>query len=495
MELMTPAGPRLPPEMWAHIFSFFSARDIGRLALVCSAWRITSENDELWRPGFAASGGPDRAAWLDLCCTSSRRRAAAAAAHGDLGDRPLTKSLWGELAPVEGNWAGGLCDVTVTGMPRGRPVECMVIDEAHGRLILGTKGGSMELLDLPGSRTHVNDDDDDDEDEENEAKQHRARGAMVRRLRSAHSGPVRTLQLSPDGLLLASATARAAHLWDAKALESRPALSGGGPIMAFVPHSPSASTNILLSASAFGTTMRVWDAHDANLLHSLTPPNTEPLSLAIASVAIEPTIAAVGYASGGICVFSLETGQLLQQLLAHNGYVTCMQLQPGVLISGSGKPAQKFDAGHVNSILLHGPDQEQIISGSDDRTVRLWSRAQGKCIQTLADDSVMIHAMQKKHFATQPTAILTGEGPHIRLWNLDSQGLRHLWCESRPGTQDISSLAATTRFIAAATWDARVALYDFEGSSQSIRPREGHGSHSIAEGLTSAERWRGLDRV
>jgi hypothetical protein len=114
----------------------------------------------------------------------------------------------------------------------------------------------MELLDLPGSRTLVNDDDDDGEDEENEAKQHRARGAMVRRLRSAHSGPVRTL-LSPDGLLLASATARAAHLWDAKALESRPALSGGGPIMAFVPHSPSASTNILLSASAFGTTMRV----------------------------------------------------------------------------------------------------------------------------------------------------------------------------------------------------------------------------------------------
>jgi hypothetical protein len=31
----------------------------------------------------------------------------------------------------------------------------------------------------------------------------------------------------------------------------------------------------------------------------------------------------------------------------------------------SGKPAHKFDAGHVNSILLHGPDQEQIISGSD----------------------------------------------------------------------------------------------------------------------------------
>ncbi|ELR15240.1 uncharacterized protein ACA1_219660 [Acanthamoeba castellanii str. Neff] len=92
----------------------------------------------------------------------------------------------------------------------------------------------MELLDLPGSRTHVN--DDDDEDEENEAKQQRARGAMVRRLRSAHSGPVRTLQLSPDGLLLASATARAAHLWDAKALESRPALSGG--IMAFVPAQP-----------------------------------------------------------------------------------------------------------------------------------------------------------------------------------------------------------------------------------------------------------------
>jgi hypothetical protein len=81
---------------------------------------------------FAASGGPERAAWLDLCC---RRRAAAQCDH--LGDNLLTKRLWGELARVEGNWAGGLCDVTVAGTPRGRPVECMVIDEAHGRLIFG----------------------------------------------------------------------------------------------------------------------------------------------------------------------------------------------------------------------------------------------------------------------------------------------------------------------------------------------------------------------
>ncbi len=135
MELTTSAGPPLPPEMWAHIFSFFSPRDVGGLALVCSAWRSASENDELWRPffmGFAASGGPERAAWLDLSC---RRRAAA---HGDqLGANLLTKGLWGELAPVEGNWAGGRCDVTVAGTPRGRPVECMVIDEAHGRLIFG----------------------------------------------------------------------------------------------------------------------------------------------------------------------------------------------------------------------------------------------------------------------------------------------------------------------------------------------------------------------
>lgn len=39
----------------------------------------------------------------------------------------------------------------------------------------------------------------------------------------------------------------------------------------------------------------------------------------------------------------------------------------------------------------------------------------------------------------------------MRLWDLDGEGLRHIWGESRPGTQDISALAATTRFIAAAT--------------------------------------------
>ena len=65
------------------------------------------------------------------------------------------------------------------------------------------------------------------------------------------------------------------------------------------------------------------------------PPDTEPHSLPLTSVATNPP-RAVGYVSGGICVFSLETGQPIQQLLAHNGFATCMQLQPNVLVSGSG---------------------------------------------------------------------------------------------------------------------------------------------------------------
>jgi hypothetical protein len=127
--------PWLPTEVWVHIFGFLAdGRDLGRLALVCSAWRTISESDALWRRFVGVSASwPDVAAWL--LASQLRQRGRRGAATRDRGS--TLKRLWAELAPREAHWHDGLCGVTVTAMPKGRPVECLVIDEPHGRLILG----------------------------------------------------------------------------------------------------------------------------------------------------------------------------------------------------------------------------------------------------------------------------------------------------------------------------------------------------------------------
>ncbi len=86
------------------------------------------------------------------------------------------------------------------------------------------------------------------------------------------------------------------------------------------------------------------------------------------------------------------------------------------------------------------------------------------------------------------TRHVIGEGPHVRLWNLDGEGLRHIWGESKPGTQDISALAATARFIAAAK--QRESAADTLSASSAASSSESEG-----EAAAAAQRAAGRSRV
>jgi hypothetical protein len=91
----------------------------------------------------------------------------------------------------------------------------------------------------------------------NAAKQQRRLQAAIRRMRSAYNVPVRALQLSPDGSLLASATAREVHVRDAETFERWP-LAVAGSMMAFAPHGAAGSSaNILLTAQTLDGCVKV----------------------------------------------------------------------------------------------------------------------------------------------------------------------------------------------------------------------------------------------
>jgi len=60
----------------------------------------------------------------------------------------------------------------------------------------------------------------------------------------------------------------------------------------------------------------------------------------------------------------------------------------------TGAPLQTLE-GHTSSVTLvaFSPDGKQVVSGSDDRTVRLWDAATGALLQTLKGHADLVRSV------------------------------------------------------------------------------------------------------
>jgi WD40 repeat protein len=77
----------------------------------------------------------------------------------------------------------------------------------------------------------------------------------------------------------------------------------------------------------------------------------------------------IGHQDSGDCsvrIWSLETRQELKKFLGHSDCVRCFRC-----------------VRCVRCVQFHPTDPGQLVTGSDDKTVKLWSVADGQCLQTL----------------------------------------------------------------------------------------------------------------
>jgi WD40 repeat protein len=147
---------------------------------------------------------------------------------------------------------------------------------------------------------------------------------------------------------------------------------------------------------------------------------------------------------GTICVWDAKNGDLKRILRGHVGAVRSVAVAGDNIASGGeDKTVRIWSVSTFPSMVLHGhkgqsntvafsPDGRWLVSGGIDKTVRVWKTTDGKEVRTLSDhkDDVYIVAISPDGHLIVSAGGRMGTEPgmsdtSIRLWNLDSGELLH----------------------------------------------------------------------
>jgi WD40 repeat protein len=241
----------------------------------------------------------------------------------------------------------------------------------------------------------------------------------------AQSSPANSTAFSPDGRLALFASAdKSVRLWDVDAGRDLRRFIGHTASVWAVAYSPDGKR--ALSGGA-DNTVRLWEVETGREIKRLD--GHEGL---VSTVAFSPDgkQALSGGYDHAVILWDLESGQAVRTVSDLAKYINCVAFAPDgqrALVCGentiylidlkTGKERRRFE-GHRGAVTCSAfsPDGTRILSGSDDRSVRLWETESGRVLRDFKGHTSFVKCVA---FAPDgKTALTAGTDLTVRLWDV-----------------------------------------------------------------------------
>ena len=270
-----------------------------------------------------------------------------------------------------------------------------VWDITNGRQLCSQQGhsGAVHALVLTSDERHVISGSDDQTIKVWEVEN----GSLLHSL-EAYNEPIHAMALTRDGKHLASGTNKSIQVWDLLSGRRQEIFKQNEEV-----HALALALDGRRVVSGTDNAIKVWDLDNKRLIRTI-----EGHPGAVRGVKLTPDgkqVISFSYANS-VNVWDLENGRLLKTIEGHSKSI---------------------------NVVAVSPDGHQIITGSDDTTIKVWDLESGQLLRTLESQRRLLHSFEG-HSGGVISIALTSNGQQvvsgsndktIKVWNLKNGNLIH----------------------------------------------------------------------